>query len=63
MQKISSYLPPVFEDLGFRYFGPIDGHNINELVDTLKNIKELRYSSGTTYYYNKRAKDWIMQKA
>ena len=36
------FLPTtVFEDLGFRYFGPIDGHNINELVDTLKNIKEL----------------------
>ena len=36
------FLPTtIFEDLGFRYFGPIDGHNINELVSTLKNIKEL----------------------
>ena len=31
----------IFEDLGFRYFGPVDGHNINELVDTLNNIKDL----------------------
>ena len=36
------FLPTtVFEDLGFRYFGPVDGHNINELVDTLSNIKDL----------------------
>ena len=31
----------IFEDLGFRYFGPVDGHNINELIDTLENIKDL----------------------
>ncbi len=30
-----------FEDFGFRYFGPIDGHNIDELIDTLDNIKNL----------------------
>ena len=36
------FLPTtVFEDLGFRYFGPIDGHNITELVDTLEKIKDL----------------------
>ena len=36
------FLPTtIFEDLGFRYFGPVDGHNINELVDTLSNIKDL----------------------
>lgn len=28
-----------FEELGFRYFGPIDGHNLSELCETLKNIK------------------------
>ena len=33
------FLPTtVFEDLGFRYFGPIDGHNIIELVDILEKI-------------------------
>ena len=36
------FLPTtIFEDLGFRYFGPVDGHNVNELVDTLTNIKDL----------------------
>jgi len=34
------FLPTtVFEDLGFRYFGPVDGHNIEEMVEVLENIK------------------------
>jgi 1-deoxy-D-xylulose-5-phosphate synthase len=29
----------LFEALNLRYFGPIDGHNITKLVDTLKDLK------------------------
>ncbi len=29
----------LFEELGFDYVGPIDGHNIDLLIDTLKRIK------------------------
>ncbi len=32
----------LFESLGFRYFGPVDGHDVNQLVETLKKIKELK---------------------
>ena len=31
----------LFEALKFRYFGPIDGHNITKLVDTLKDLKKI----------------------
>lgn len=31
----------LFEELGFRYFGPIDGHDIDLLVATFKNLMEL----------------------
>ena len=31
----------LFEELGFNYIGPIDGHDIDMLVDTLDNIKDL----------------------
>jgi 1-deoxy-D-xylulose-5-phosphate synthase len=31
----------IFEDLGFRYVGPIDGHNLDALLDTLGNVKQL----------------------
>ncbi|MBP7088296.1 MAG: 1-deoxy-D-xylulose-5-phosphate synthase [Candidatus Omnitrophica bacterium] len=30
-----------FEELGFRYFGPIDGHNLDVLIPTIKNILSL----------------------
>ncbi len=31
----------LFEELGFNYIGPIDGHDIDTLVDTLSNIRAL----------------------
>jgi 1-deoxy-D-xylulose-5-phosphate synthase len=31
----------LFEALNLRYFGPIDGHNITKLVDTLKDLREI----------------------
>ncbi len=31
----------LFESLKLRYFGPIDGHNITKLVDTLRDLKEI----------------------
>ncbi len=30
-----------FEELGFRYFGPIDGHDLKKLVDTLHFVKPM----------------------
>ena len=31
----------LFESLGFQYVGPIDGHNIAEMVTTLENVKKI----------------------
>jgi 1-deoxy-D-xylulose-5-phosphate synthase len=31
----------LFEELGFNYIGPIDGHDLDVLVDTLSNIRKL----------------------
>jgi 1-deoxy-D-xylulose-5-phosphate synthase len=31
----------LFEEYGFNYLGPIDGHDIDALIDTLTNIKKL----------------------
>ncbi|GLX82551.1 1-deoxy-D-xylulose-5-phosphate synthase [Thalassotalea eurytherma] len=31
-----------FEELGFNYIGPIDGHDVNGLVDTISNMKNLK---------------------
>jgi 1-deoxy-D-xylulose-5-phosphate synthase len=32
----------LFEQFGFNYIGPIDGHDLDSLVPTLKNIRELK---------------------
>lgn len=50
--KIASYIEEItkglivpgifFEELGFKYIGPIDGHNLSVLIDTFKNIKRLK---------------------
>ena len=31
----------LFESLGFQYVGPIDGHNISEMITTLESVKKL----------------------
>lgn len=32
----------IFEELGFTYVGPIDGHNLFDLEQTLENVKQMR---------------------
>lgn len=31
-----------FEDLGFRYLGPVDGHDLDELVESLQKVKTFK---------------------
>jgi len=31
-----------FEELGFNYIGPIDGHDVNGLIDTISNMRNLK---------------------
>jgi 1-deoxy-D-xylulose-5-phosphate synthase len=42
-ESVKSFLTPgiLFEELGFRYFGPIDGHDIDQLVNTFDAVREL----------------------
>ena len=32
----------LFEEFGFNYIGPIDGHDLDALIPTLANIKKLK---------------------
>ncbi|OWY40104.1 1-deoxy-D-xylulose-5-phosphate synthase [Xenophilus sp. AP218F] len=43
-EHVKGFLTPgtLFEEFGFNYIGPIDGHDVDVLVDTLKNIKSLK---------------------
>ena len=42
-ESMKSFLTPgvLFEELGFRYFGPIDGHDIDALLDTFAAVREM----------------------
>lgn len=40
MLKNAIYHSNIFEDMGFHYLGPVDGHDLNRLEQTLKTAKE-----------------------
>ncbi len=43
-ESLKSFMTPgmLFEGFGFDYFGPIDGHNIEELTQTLRNVSQIK---------------------
>src|SRR3954467_196995 len=42
-ESMKSFLTPgvLFEELGFRYFGPIDGHDIAAMIETFTAVRDL----------------------
>ena len=32
----------IFEEMGFKYFGPIDGHNLHDLIEILTLVKTMK---------------------
>jgi len=42
-ESVKAFLTPgvLFEELGFRYFGPIDGHDLDVLIDTLGAVRPM----------------------
>lgn len=57
----------LFEELGFHYVGPVDGHNIDDLVSILEKVKSTKpigpvlihvvTEKGRGYPYAERADD------
>ena len=43
-ESAKAFLTPgvLFEELGFRYFGPIDGHDIDGMIDTFKAVRAIK---------------------
>ncbi|TYB14102.1 1-deoxy-D-xylulose-5-phosphate synthase [Aggregatibacter actinomycetemcomitans] len=44
-EHVKGFVSPgstMFEELGFNYIGPIDGHNVEELISTLQNMSSLK---------------------
>ena len=45
----------LFEDLGLRYIGPVDGHNLKDLIRTFETVKELN-TPVLVHIYTKKGK-------
>jgi 1-deoxy-D-xylulose-5-phosphate synthase len=43
-ESVKHMLTPglIFEELGFRYVGPVDGHDVDELVETLGRVRDMK---------------------
>jgi 1-deoxy-D-xylulose-5-phosphate synthase len=43
-ESVKTFLTPgvLFEELGFRYFGPIDGHDIDGMIETFTAVREMK---------------------
>ncbi len=44
-EHVKGFVSPIgtmFEELGFNYISPIDGHNVEELITTLSNMRTLK---------------------
>lgn len=44
-EAIKSFFTPgaFFEELGFKYVGPVDGHRIDHLIDTFENVRQFTH--------------------
>src|SRR6476646_9097299 len=43
-ESVKTFLTPgvLFEELGFRYFGPIDGHDVGGMIDTFAAVRTMK---------------------
>jgi len=41
----------IFEEFGFDYYGPIDGHNLDDLIVTLENLKKIAQTDGPQFLH------------
>jgi 1-deoxy-D-xylulose-5-phosphate synthase len=49
----------LFEDMGVRYFGPIDGHDISQLIGILERVKEINYGPKLIHVLTKKGKGYL----
>ena len=53
------FIPGIFfEELGFRYFGPLDGHNLNLLIPALNNILNIQ-GPRLLHVITKKGRDYL----
>lgn len=49
----------LFEEFGFRYFGPINGHSLEDLINTLKALKDFKDGPFLLHIVTQKGKGFI----
>jgi 1-deoxy-D-xylulose-5-phosphate synthase len=53
----------MFEELGFYYVGPIDGHNLDHLLPVLRNVRDMRNGPVLVHVVTKKGKGYAPAEA
>ncbi len=53
----------LFEELGFYYVGPIDGHNLNHLLPILKNVRDVQTGPVLVHVVTQKGKGYAPAEA
>ncbi len=49
----------LFEDMGIRYFGPVDGHDMASMIEVFNGIKKINYGPKIIHLLTKKGKGYI----
>ncbi|MEI9992405.1 MAG: 1-deoxy-D-xylulose-5-phosphate synthase N-terminal domain-containing protein [Rhizomicrobium sp.] len=53
----------LFEELGFYYVGPIDGHNLDHLIPVLENVRDMKNGPVLVHVVTKKGKGYAPAEA
>src|SRR3546814_3296549 len=53
----------LFEELGFYYVGPIDGHNLDHLIPVLENVRDSEHGPVLIHAVTKKGKGYAPAEA
>ena len=58
---LKGFLTPgmLFEELGFKYVGPIDGHNFHQLTETFRNVRDYVDRPTLVHVLTKKGKGYV----
>ncbi len=60
LSAFKSFIIPgrLFEDMGIRYFGPVDGHNIPKLIELLNRVKNINQGPKIIHVITRKGKGY-----
>ena len=54
------YNTTIFEDMGFAYYGPFDGHDVENLIHVLENAERMRFQPVLLHMITNKGKGYAL---